>query len=287
MWLILSIATAVFLALRDFQVKRYALSLDPLTLSWGLYLFSSPILLIPVIICGLPEISGQYFYALFIAGSCDAIAALLYVHGLKSGDLSKAIPMMSFIPVFQLFIAPLILSEYPSMMGVVGVFIVVTGAYLINISKETGGLFGPFYGLLRDRSCQMMLGVALLWSISIVYHKIGVQSSSNYFWVFSVTVFIGIVLYPLVHIFAGQPWKKMAIHSKNLVLPAVFHALTLGALYGAIALAQVAYVSSIRRLSILISIIFGIFLLKEDNLRPKLIGGSIMVAGAIIITVVN
>ena len=287
MWLILSIATAVFLALRDLQVKRYALSLDFLTLSWGLYLFSSSILLIPVLVYGIPDISGQYFYALFIAGSCDAIAALLYVQSLKSGDLSKAIPMMSFIPVFQLFIAPVVLSEYPSLMGVAGVFIVVAGAYLINISKGTDSLFGPFYGLLRDRSCQMMLGVALLWSISIVYHKIGVQSSSNYFWVFSVTVYIGVVLYPLVHIFAGQPWKKIATHSRNLVLPAVFHALTLGALYGAIALAHVAYVSSIRRLSILISIFFGVFLLKEENLGQKLIGGSIMVAGAVIISMVN
>ncbi|MBU2511551.1 DMT family transporter [bacterium] len=287
MWILLSIGTAVFLSLRDFYVKERTTALDSLTLSWSLYLFSIPLMAVITFILGVPDFSGWCVKAMLIGGGCDALASLLYVQALRSGDLSKAIPMLSFIPVFQLLSAPLVLSEYPSLPGTIGVIIVVIGTYVINITRDSGGKLGPFRSLLKDRSCQFMLGVALLWSISAMYHKIGVRSYPTYFWVFMVTIFIAVVLYPFIHYFSGPPWKKVFGQSKRLFLPAVFHISTLLTLYAAIALTQVAYVSSIRRLSILISILLGIFILKEGEVKSKLIGGSLMVSGAIIIALAN
>jgi uncharacterized membrane protein len=287
MWIFLSITTAVFLSLRDFEIKRRAQSMDPLTLSWSLYLFSIPIMGVVVHVYGVPEFSGWCVTSIILGGGVDALACLLYVKALKVGDLSRSIPMLSFIPVFQLISAPLVLSEYPSALGGVGVLIVVGGAYLINVSNLSGGIWGPFRALFRDRSCQLMFVVALLWSISAVYHKIGVRHYPTYFWVFMISIFNTAVLYPFVHYFSGSPWKKSITEAPRLIIPSVYHLSTLMALYAAFALAQVAYVSSIRRLSILISILLGGYVLKEKNLRSKLVGGVVMVLGAITITLAN
>lgn len=287
MWIILSIATAVSLAFRDFQIKKLVNNFDPLVVSWSLYLVSIPILVILTLIWGIPEFSGWCVKAMLIGGGCDALASLLYVQAIKSGDLSKSIPMLSFIPVFQLITAPLVLAEYPSLLGGVGVVVVVIGAYLINVSKDSGSIWDPFRLLISDRSCQLMLGVAFLWSISAVYHKIGVRSYPAYFWVLMVAIFICTLLYPFIHYFSGPPWKKVLPEVNKLIVPSVLHVTTLITLYAAIALMQVAYVSSIRRLSILISVIMGVAILKEGQIKPKLIGATIMVSGAIIITLAD
>jgi len=287
MWITLSIITAVSLALRDNQIKKLVNSFDPLVVSWGLYLVSIPILVILTLFWGIPDFSGWCVKAILIGGGCDALASLLYVQAIKSGDLSKSIPMLSFIPVFQLLTTPLVLSEYPSLLGGIGVIIVVIGAYLINVSEKSGGILGPIRSLFSDRSCRLMLGVAFLWSISAVYHKIGVRSYPAYFWVLLVSIFICSVLYPFVHYFTGPPWKKVIPRLNKLAFPAVLHITTLITLYAAIALTQIAYVSSIRRLSILISVIIGIVILKEGRIKPKLIGATVMVGGAVTITLAN
>jgi len=50
--------------------------------------------------------------------------------------------------------------------------------------------------------------------------------------------------------------------------------------FSAIGMIQVAYMISIKRLSLLFAILYGIFLFKEQNLRERLIGGIIIIAGA-------
>lgn len=95
---------------------------------------------------------------------------------------------------------------------------------------------------------------------------------------------IPIMLIPFIHFFSGPPWGTVIKHSMKLVIPSIYHVLTLTSLYAALALAHVAYVSSIRRLNVLISIFIGVYIFKEGNMKTKLIGGSIMVAGAVTIS---
>jgi len=50
--------------------------------------------------------------------------------------------------------------------------------------------------------------------------------------------------------------------------------------YSAINMIQVAYMISIKRLSLLFAILYGVFWFHEQNLRERLIGGIIIIAGA-------
>jgi uncharacterized membrane protein len=53
----------------------------------------------------------------------------------------------------------------------------------------------------------------------------------------------------------------------------------------AINLVEVAYMVSVKRLSILFGVIYGVVFFKETNIKERLLGATVMVSGIIMITV--
>jgi len=71
---------------------------------------------------------------------------------------------------------------------------------------------------------------------------------------------------------------------ENLSVPGFFSSLSVMSYYTAIGLGPVAYVSSVRRLGVLFTMMAGIVVLKE-GIRPLgFLGGVIMIAGAALIS---
>jgi len=52
----------------------------------------------------------------------------------------------------------------------------------------------------------------------------------------------------------------------------------------AVSLGIVSYVISIKRTSILFTVLFGFFIFKERNIRSRLMGAIIMILGVLLIT---
>lgn len=105
MWLSYSLFSAGFLALRDLTVKRQAGVLDSLSLSFAL---SAQALPVPGLALAALK---DGFWGTLAAALMDGLAALLYVRALQSADLSRAVPMLSFLPVFQILSAPFLVGE--------------------------------------------------------------------------------------------------------------------------------------------------------------------------------
>jgi len=72
---------------------------------------------------------------------------------------------------------------------------------------------------------------------------------------------------------------------KKTLWPAVFSVITVLSYYLAINLGPVAYVSSVRRLAVLFTMVIGMVILKEHARRTGLAGGMIMILGSVIICV--
>lgn len=53
----------------------------------------------------------------------------------------------------------------------------------------------------------------------------------------------------------------------------------------AVNLVEVSYMISVKRLSILFGVIYGVTIFKESNIKERLLGASIMVSGIIIISI--
>jgi uncharacterized membrane protein len=281
-WFILALISSMTLSLREFAVKRSPKAVSSAFMSWGINMFMFFIFLcMSLVYRNACMITPSYVKILIIAAIMDAMATLLYLSAIKHGSLSKTIPMLCFIPVVQLFVTPVLVHENLSLTGVLGVLIVVFGSYILNM-ESWDGLFSPIRSVFRDKSTRMMLAVALIWGVSSSFHKMGVKQTNALFWGVTEIGLISMILFPFAWWTDGKNFNVLNI--RKTLWPAVFSSMTVLTYYAAINIGPVAYVSSVRRLGVLISMVLGIIILKEKAQNLSFVGGIIMIVGACVIS---
>jgi len=263
--------------------KRSLKDVDEYTVAWSVSLFSTPFFLAMLLFVPIPQIGPGFWYALIGTGILNLIAVILYMKALKASDLSITIPMLTFTPIFLLVTGPLMLGEFPSFLGIIGIFLIVAGSYILNIKKCREGLAEPFKALLKETGPRLMLVVAFIYSITSNFDKIGVTNSSPVFFAIAANLFAAVALSFIVAMKAKGGIGSIKKSYKMIAPIGIFHALGTIAQMTAYTFTIVAYVISIKRTGILVSILFGYFLFKEKNIKERLIGAAIMVAGVILI----
>jgi len=282
-WFIFAFLSAFFDALKNVFSKINLKTIDEYIVAWSLRFFTLPFLIPLLYLIKIPPLKNQFWIALFVGGSLNVITTILYMKSIKSSDLSLTIPMVTFTPLFLLITSPLIVGEFPNLLGIIGVLLIVLGSYLLNIKQTTKGYLAPFKALLKEKGPRIMLLVAFIWSITSNFDKIGVRSSSPIFWVIAVNTFVTLALFPIM-LFKSQKFlKKIFKNYKPLFSIGFFNGLTLIFQMIAINLTLVAYVISIKRSSALISVLFGHLVFKEKEVKERLLATIIMLIGVLLI----
>ena len=281
-WFVLALISSITLSLREFAVKKAGKELSSVFMSWGLNFFMFLIILaLNIAFLNYHTITISFVGILIIAAILDSLATVLYLWAIKTGDLSKTIPMLCFIPVVQLFVTPVLVHENLSLIGISGVLVVVFGSYILNIETWDGAL-SPVKSVFKDKSSMVMLAVACIWGVSSSFHKIGVNQTDALFWAVSEIGLISLFLFPFAI------WSDKGNFSfsrlKKTLWPAFFSTFTVLSYYTAISLGPVAYVSSVRRLGVLFTMLIGVLILKEKIKSLGFAGGIIMITGAGIIS---
>lgn len=283
MWFLFSILTAFFESLKDVYSKKSLIKVDEYVVAWSIRVFALPFLLIPLLFTGIPIIKNNYWIALLTGGTLNVGATVLYMKALKYSDLSISVPMVTFTPVFLLLTSPVLVGEFPNITGIMGIILIVCGSYVLNIKQGKGGVLKPFKHLIKEKGPRYMLLVALIWSITSNIDKIGIKSSSIVFWIISINIFSSIILTPFLILKKKSPQLKNLACVKILSLVGFFAALRSIFQMWAIYLTMVAYVISIKRCSVIFSIIFGYIIFKEKGIRERLSGAFLMVLGVFLI----
>ncbi len=281
---IFAFLTAFFESVKDLFSKRGLQAVDEYIASFSFKFFSLPFLIPFVFIFGIPHLGSNYLIALIIDGLLNVVTITLYMRAIKVSDLSITLPLVAFTPLFLLLTSPLILGEYPAPLGILGVMLIVFGSYLLNISKVNDGLLGPFKALLKKKGPKLMLLVAFLFSITSNIDKIGVQNSSPIFWAFSINVFVMLAIIPLIFFKSEHDFSSIKTDFKVLFPIGFFSALTIIFQMIAISLTLVAYVISIKRVSVVFGVLWGRFFFKETGIKERLAGTLVMVLGVVLIT---
>jgi drug/metabolite transporter (DMT)-like permease len=285
LWFILSLASAIFKSTEDLFNKKSLEKIDEFLATWGFrgfaLFFSLPLLfLIPI-----PSIDSQFWYALIISGGLNVLIFILYMKAIKSSPLSLTVPMLAFTPLFLLLTSPLILGEFPNTYGLIGILLIVSGAYLLNIKERDKGLLAPFKSLIRERGPVLMLAVAFFWSITVNIDKIGIKHSSPIFWVIAWNMFLFVGLSIIVLIKRRREIRSQFFQNIKTLLPAgLFSILNQLSMWTAVTMTLVPYVISIKRTSTIFSSLYGFFVFKEPFLKTRLLGVIIMVLGVLFIT---
>ena len=221
--------------------------------------------------------------AIFV-GIFNSLAVLFYNMALKESDVSLSVPIISFTPLFLLFLSPLILNEIPTAYGILGVILVVFGAYTLQISKRSDGALAPFKALFSQRGPQYMLAVALIYGVTSNYDKVGILNSSPIFWVGTIallrSVFLGV--FYIVERSRGKIRLDKKLVSGS-ILAGLASLILLVCQMTAVKYGPVAYVISIKRFSMVLATLYGCLVLKEDGFKERTLGTLIMFCGLVII----
>ncbi len=280
-----ALLTALFESLKDLSGKFGLRQLDEFFISWSMMAFALPVLLPLLFYIDIPDLNRSFYQALLIGGVLNGISLILYMRAIKLSPLSITIPMITFTPLFLLATSPVMLGEFPSAIGILGVLLIVFGSYMLNIKRRGKGFMEPFRALLEEPGPRLMLLVAFIWSITSNIDKIGVQNSSPVFWSVAMTCFLAVALFPLMLIYSKPTTKSITGQMKYLVALGLFNALTFITQMIAINVILVAYVISIKRGSAVLSVVWGHIFFGEKGLRERLTGVIIMVAGVMLIAI--
>jgi len=303
LWVILAVIGAISNSAYYIIIKNHITDRDPRILTALGMLISGVLLLIISAAQGFPAIGPEYYSAVIISAILNIIGLSLIFQALESSDLSLSMPMLSFTPIFLIGTSYLLLHEVPSAAGALGICIIVSGSYVLNISAEHEYLLDPVKSMVQNRGSWYMLIVAFLFAASINYDKIAMLNSDPVFGMaFTLLIisgaFAGIVT--LSNRSAGRSlhlpvdrdpcpsdYQKPAVSLRSYLLPAIMAGIFVTAECISINIAytlQIApYVIAIKRLGIIFMVLYGTLICAEGGVRTRLLGSVLMVGGAVII----
>lgn len=306
LWIFLALLGAVANAAYFIIIKKYISALDPKLLTGIGFTLGGILLFVVSAIRGFPDIGPEFFPAVAITVFLNICGLGLIFKALSSSDLSLSVPMLSFTPVFLIGTSYVILHEAPSFFGFLGICIIVSGSYVLNISAGHEHVLDPIRSMMRNRASWYMLLVAFLFAVSINFDKIALLNSDPFFGMALTVMSIGIA-FLLISAYTltarryqnkdlpRNPLKKegeqeiptRAVPQKQFViltlLIGLFVAIEAASINVAYTLQIVPYVIAIKRLSIIFMVLYGTIVLSEGEITKRVMGATIMVLGAMII----
>lgn len=284
MWIPLILVTAFFTSLQDILGKRIIDRVDPYIVAWAWFFFSLPLLVPCLFAVGIPRLDLQFWQALGFSTALLTFASLFWFRAIKYSDLSIAVPMRALTPLFLLITSPIILGEFPSSLGILGIIFIVVGSYVIHLKERRNGFWGPFRSLIREKGSRYMLMVAILFSISGNLDKVGVIHSSPLMWLVALNLAVSIVMWGMMSKYTKNTWRQAKEVWPYLLALGLCSGLGLIFQMMAIKMTLVPYLIAVKRTSVIMTSLFGIFLFKEKGFKERIIGVVLMVLGVFIIS---
>ena len=301
-WALLAFIGATTNAVYYVSIKKFLQTINPAALAGGGFLCSSLFLLSLSIYHGIPVIGSGFLFAVTGTSVINIVATILTFRALTSSDVSLAVPMIAFTPLFNIATAAVILRELPSAIGILGIAIIVAGSYVLNTSKEHTRITDPFRAMISHPGVVSMLMVAFLYSVAINFDKMVMLNSD--------VIFGSGVVFLLLGSFFSVVWilSRGGIHDMFFRVPSPapldfssgkkirdWRKLTPLFFIGAILSIEsivinlayrdqiVPYVIAIKRMSLLLIVLYGAIVFHERDTFRRLAGASLMIAGAVLI----
>lgn len=286
-WILLSLTAAFSLATSDALTKRVITSTNEYVIAWFRLVFALPVLAGAMLLGGpLPRIDATFVLAFCAALPLEIAAIMLYYRALRLSPLSLSLPFLSLTPLFLILFSWVIVGDPVSAAGAAGIALIGLGGYTLNLSALRTGFLAPFRAIVQERGSLYMLVVALIFSVTSALGKVAIDHSAPAF--FGATYF-GVLVVCLLPIIAHRSGNGIALalrgNLRAAVLPALFDAVATVSHVYAVSMTNVAYMVSVKRISLLIGSLYGFLLFRERNVRERMIGAVLMFAGFVVIMV--
>jgi len=283
----MGLAAAMGDAGADVVTKRHFTHLSPYAMGLVRLLFALPLLAAVLPLVAIPPLTGSFWLVIAALIPLEVSAILLYMRALRVCHLSLCIPFLAFTPVFLIATGFIFLKESVNRFGLLGILLITGGSYILSLGSGRKGLFAPFQALIREPGARLMLGVALIFSVTAALYKVAILHSEPLFLGVCYPFFFtgGMLLaYPVARSRLRPPlnfsWKW------GLLLGGFFSLSCLSVSQG-LAFGSASYVIAVKRLSLLFSVLMGGLYLRERPFFPRLAGAVLMTGGVILIALLG
>lgn len=294
-WLLLSIGSALLLGFYDY-LKKSALrdnavmpvlfgSVAASALVWipfAVWSVISPATL-PHPFFDVARIDAREHVLLFLKAALVGSSWLLGYHGLKSLPLSIATPIRATGPLWTIALAVLFFHESPTARQWAGVALILVSFFAFSLVGRLEGIH--FH---RNKGVFLMIGATLLGAVSALYDKFLLQAaaiapSAVQAWF---TIDLALLLVPAVILSHRAPNPHP--FRWHWAIPVIGLTLLAADILYFVAISRpdalISLISPVRRSSVIVSFLLGIFLFRERHLGAKglcvigIIGGVLLLS---------
>jgi len=274
----------IFTSLKDMVSKRLAGSVDGTVSTLASFAYTIPyyaVSLIVAILLGFPlgNIGISFWILVGLRSSTDALAEWLKMTALGNADISLVAPFFALSPVILLVLGPVFTGDHITFRGGVGVLLTVLGTIGLLLKRgDSNGVTGA--GSLRG--ILMALGASVFFALNSLFDRLAVQQASV---LVSAAAMTAAATLPFIIPVWRSSERRIAFfaHSRLFHLRAILEVLFMTLKLFALCSLPSAYVTGLFRMAAIILIIAGKFVFKEKEIGKRLVWGSVIVAGSLLI----
>ncbi len=267
----------------------------------GLFVSLTSFIAILALACLIPftgglELKSGWLLPAVITGILNIFIQYSIVRAKALEEVSLVTPIYSTTPAVVILTSIIILGEYPTFWGWVGIWLMVIGTYLLNIQdffekKKSGqeikpkDYLAPFLLLGKSKGVRFAFLAAFLASISLNFDALAYRRAN--------VAFAGVIVFGITAVFNFL----YALKNKEIEggIPKISWKIVLTSIIfcGAIWFSSAAfrygitpYVGTLKRIYIPLVIVFAFIFLKEKiGFKNRLFGGILIAIGATLISV--
>ncbi|MFA6073262.1 MAG: DMT family transporter [Candidatus Woesearchaeota archaeon] len=232
-------------------------------------------------------LTWTHIWIIFFFSLIEALAFFFANKGVRHMEVSASAPFLVLIPVVTAILAFFFLGENLTLFQILGIIIIVLGAYILEM-KPHHGLLEPFKVIGKSKYVKYIFLALVLFGGAalidrILLFRLGMQPEA-YLAFFN--LFVALVFLIMIIIFHNgiTDIKEGIIKGGWWILVGAI--VTVGARYAwsfAVSRENIALVSTVKRLSALLVVILGGELFREKNILRKVIATVIMMIGVMLL----
>jgi drug/metabolite transporter (DMT)-like permease len=288
-WFILAFISAVFSAASAVSEKKVLFSINALNFSFLVsvitLLFSIPFFWL----AQYPDIFSYSMLILFIKTLLNTAAFLFVMLSIKNLEISEALPLLALTPGIVAVFGIFLINDYLTLLEWFGIFLMVAGSYILEMKKNTKSLLDPFKSLFDFSKYSFVFTALILFTVTSLLDRVLLKDYNlppytfmAFQQLFFALIFAVVVLIKNRSLSAST--KKITKNTFYLiVIVSVFTVIYRYTQIEATKAAPVALVLSVKRLSVLMAIIFGGKLFSEANLVRRIIAAIVILIGLTIL----
>lgn len=285
MWLLFAFASAFFAGitaiLAKVGIKNTDSDLATAVRTVVVLLFSWLMALIVGSLPGITSISPKTWIFLILSGLATGFSWLCYFRALQLGDVNKVTPIDKSSTVLAMLLATIFLGEPLGALKIASIILIAVGTFLMIEKKSVTGRATSRKWLIYA------LFSAIFAALTSILGKVGIEGVNSTLGTAIRTCVVLIMAWIIVFARKKQSGLKQ-IDGKSwlfIILSGITTGLSWLCYYRALQGGQASVVVPIDKLSILITMAFSFFVLKEKFTLKSVIGLILIVGGTVVLLI--